>query len=172
MFSSVVIGGRGLLGTALVEELEGLRTPQTSLAWTIRGGPASADSYWLDLAEPHPKLPVTMFNGVVFLVAAIPSLGAAESPLAWRVNADAPALLAIQALRAGMFPIFVSSDAVEKFPHMAYSKQKAHAETVVLCCGGAVVRPARFAMTTVHGLVALLCEIAQKRWEGIHRWEP
>lgn len=173
MFSAIVVGGRGLLGTALVSELRRLEelNPSYDVAVTTRTGLGVRSA--LDLSKEYPRLPCEYAGGVVFLVAAITSLGAAESdPVAWRVNADAPAALALEAAKAKMFPIFVSSDAVERFPHMAYSKQKAYAETIVLGCGGAVVRPTRIPRERVGQLVQYLIGLAEGRHAGLHRWQP
>lgn len=175
MYSAVVIGGRGLLGSALSKELLRLQhlNPQYDLAMTTRDPNPSGRYCYLNLSNEYPRLPVIFKGGVVFLVAAVTSLGAAESqPDAWRINADAPAALALQAVKEQMFPVFVSSDAVEKFPHMAYSKQKAYAETIVLGCGGAVVRPTRIPPERVGGLVQSLVTVGEYRGAGLHRWQP
>lgn len=172
MFSAIVVGGGGLLGTALSVELLRLKEyyPQYELTITRRNS-MLVSYHFLDLTVPHPKLPYIWPGGVVFLVAAITSLGAAEiDPAAWRVNADAPAALALEAAKGGMFPIFISSDAVERFPHMAYAKQKAYAETIVLSCGGAVVRPTRIPRENVGDLVQTLISVANNRNAGLHRW--
>lgn len=146
MFSTlhVIVGGDSRLGQALDRKLAGQSVVRTSRRLD------TADLY-LDLLDP--KLSDLEFPDaprvILYLVAAMTGVVQCErDPDSWRVNADAPALLALAARdcnsrSCSWRTVFVSSDAVECAPHTAYAKQKAHAESVVLSCGGRVVRPAR-----------------------------
>lgn len=138
----LIVGGDAKLGKALAAQLEAAGHP---VAWTTRRGKTMAYNVRpLDMLL-DPKLPwLSPSPRVVFIVAAITSIARCEQdPTAWRINADAPILLAAAARAQGSHAVFVSSDAVEIAPHTAYAMQKAHAEVGVLALGGAVFRPAR-----------------------------
>lgn len=160
----LVIGGRGLIGSALVAELAagGYR-----YAWSGREGRRAPVTY--DLATDAPeRLPAAE---IVYLVAAVPSFVACEAQPreTWRVNADAPVALARR--YRGSFTVFVSSDAVEFCGGTEYGRQKAYAEAQILprddC---AVVRPSRIGVTRAAEFANFLVGVGLGRRPGLYRW--
>ena len=106
----LIIGGKGLVGSALRRELDRRGLPYSST--TRRTG--SPSMLRLDLADlpPYQQLPPPA--EYVWLVAAIPTFQEAEqNPLAWRVNVDAPIELARHYRLFNSTIVFISSNAVE-----------------------------------------------------------
>lgn len=170
----LIVGGNSKLGEELYRVLvdTGDIVSRTTRRRHRPDGDHHASGWlFLDLLEPTlPRVPVD----VVYLVAAVTRVVDCESdPTSWRVNADAPVVLALQTRDYGVHPhiIFVSSDAVERAPHMAYSRQKAHAEGVVLSIGGGVVRPGRISDAGRPALAELLADLGRQRFTGLRRWE-
>lgn len=172
---SLVIGGRGLIGTALVRGLVS-EYGAKSVTYTTRTGepsphlPDAAACVKLDLLGP--RLPAGKFN-VVYIVAANPKLIECEKPGAWRVNADGPAALVLQnrQLFDPAHVVFVSSDVVEIAPQLSYAAQKLYVESLVLATSGAVVRPGRCSPETVGSLVRVLIRAGQQITQGLVRWQ-
>jgi dTDP-4-dehydrorhamnose reductase len=179
--NALVIGGDGFVGKRLVSALveRGDRVVSTSRRGAARSDWAAVPVWPLDLLQldnlalslklpPEPDIS----PWVMYIVAAITKVVDCEgSQNSWRINADAPVHLARRAFAANMYPVFISSDAVERAPHLAYSKQKAYAETVVLALGGAVVRPARITEPSLNELVALLIKVGEQTTAGgLYRW--
>jgi nucleoside-diphosphate-sugar epimerase len=141
----LVIGGRGLIGSAVVAALIGQRREVYYTTRSRHQAHVRPRAIYLDLSEPNAKLPQpgessSLLN--VFLIAGLPGVIACErDPNAWRVNADSPRMLAQQARAGGASVVYLSTGAVEIAPHAAYAMQKAAVENVVLALGGAVVRP-------------------------------
>ena len=130
----LVIGGRGLVGTALVEELKKRDVPFTA---------TTRETF--DLSKPAPNLSWILPKAeFVYLVAAIPKLAYCEQNPAesWRVNVDMPIAIA-KHFRNSAFVTFVSSDAVETCGNTAYGRQKAAAEAFMHTIDAAIVRPSR-----------------------------
>ncbi len=163
MMKTLVIGGRGLLGSALVKRLIDLGH---DTVWTTRH---KEDGFFLDLSEPIPDLP---YSEVTFIVAAIATYRGAEMTQqgSWLVNADAPVEIAQQVIKKGSFPVFVSTDAVEWLGFTGYGRQKTYADLGVRMLGGAVVRPTKFTAENVPKVCDLLIDIGQTRKPGVYRW--
>lgn len=124
-----------------------------------------------------PTLPLSEEDGlhVVYIVAAITGIMRCEvDEEAWSTNADGPVALTLQAKQRGWPVVFVSSEAVERAPQLAYAQQKAYVETVVLTTGGCVVRPNRITAERLDDLVALMIEtgaaLAGGQHVGLVRW--
>ncbi len=168
----LVVGGDSNVGKALYERLR-VRADVTALTRTTRRECLHSDQIHLDLLNP--KLPSGLPYDIIYLVAAITGIMACQCAEAWRVNADGPAQLALQAATTNnpkfTRVVFISSDAVETVPSFAYSMQKAYVETVVLSLGGSVVRPARIFPEKLDNLVELLIDVGLNRKTGLHRWE-
>ena len=172
---TLVVGGDGMIGHALVE---GLRRREHEVLYTSRRDPEGrVGAVYLDLLDP--QLPEVFMDGadpltqpVMYLVAAVTGIMRCETDSeTWRVNADAPAALARQAARTrGWSTVFVSSDAVERAPQLKYALQKAYAETAVLGYGGCVVRPGRVAPERVDDLVTTLVGVGEDFRPGLVRW--
>ena len=162
----LVIGGRGLVGTALVHHLISRNLP---LIATTRHEDESL--FKLDLSEPErwKRLPMADF---VYLVAAIPKLAYCEEhpDLSWRVNVDAPISLAKNYSRWHAFVTFVSSNAVEVCGNTAYGRQKAAAEAYMHTIDAAIVRPSRVPPERATDLAGFLVQIALRRRIGVHHW--
>lgn len=161
---AIIIGGDGKLGQTLAIRL--------NKAIVTSRRPNAV--YPLDLLNP--RFPKQIDGGTiytVFHVAAVTSIIQCErDPDTWRVNADAPASLARQAQVLKYPFIFVSSDAVECAPHLAYAKQKAYAELAVLNCEGCVVRPGRIGPEQYGDVADLLIDTAKRGLTGVVRWQP
>ena len=161
----LVIGGGGLVGTALVIELMSRKLPVIATT-RIRN---DTSVFTLDLLDPLANsLPRAEF---VYLVAAIAKLAYCEQhPVeSWRVNVDAPIVLA-KHLRHYGFVTFVSSDAVETCGNTAYGRQKAAAEAFMQTIGAAIVRPSRVPPEQASNLAAFLADVAIGRQTGVHHW--
>lgn len=170
----LVVGGDGRLGSVLVSHL--LARSHEVVATTRRA--VGAGDYpvryrecvvELDLRDP--VLPDGSFD-VVYLMAAITGVVAAENhPHAWRVNAEAPASLALQAQARGAHVVFMSSGTVEKAPHTASAAQKRYVDLIVTLLGGCVVRPLPMVPPDKYAEVAdLLASLGERRATGTVRW--
>lgn len=168
---ALVIGGRGLIGGTLVGTF---RAEGIEVVYTTRDRQLVATdpcARYLDLLEPPIYLPLRFTScHCVFLIAGVPGVYQCErDPNAWRVNADAPAMLAYQAAQRQWPIVFLSTGAVEIAPHTAYAMQKARAEAVVLALGGAVVRPrGRIDQINVQAFAQFLIGAAES--PGVHWW--
>ena len=172
MIDHLIIGGRGLIGTALRAELErqfliGLIGP--FVATTRRA--SDADDGWLlyRLGDDPAALPEAE---TVYLVAAAPGFAACEgSAQSWVVNVDAQIAIARRYRGAG-FVVYVSSDAVEWCGATAYARQKAQVESYIQAIDGAVIRPTRVTPALVGDLARLMVDVGLNRKQGVHRWKP
>jgi len=174
---ALVIGGDGMLGSALVADLKNKGHDVSATSRLHKDA-----SNYLDLYQPrHYDFPHGV--NVVYLVAAITKVVDCEADpqKTWQVNADAPVELCRAAMegwsdQTGAYfsphVIFISSDAVERAPNLNYSKQKAYAEQYVLARGGAVVRPSRIPQFKVHELATFLINLGLDREPGMFRWNP
>lgn len=159
----VLVVGQGLLGTALVDALceAGHDTIGTSRD-------PLGSHFYLDMTKPIPELPLVE---TVFICAAVSSYRLSEgSPDAWVTNADAPVAVCRQAIDRGMFPVFVSTAALE-YMDTAYTRMKLYAESCIIPMGGAVVRPRKFTPDNVARLCHFMIKIGLERKPGVHRWE-
>lgn len=169
---AIVIGGDGKLGKALCARLLELdhRVVRTTRQLLPRPALHTGEEI-VHLNMLHPVLPESPAD-VVFIMAAIPGFVPASSdPDAWRVNAEAPVLLAAQARSRGIRIVHVSSGAVERAQETAYGRQKAHADLGVLLLDGCVVRlmPAVAPANYVE-VVDLLIDSAVEDRRGLVRW--
>ena len=142
----LIVGGDSKVGKALYTRFADDATLPDGLevATTTRGVVNHKHQRHLDLLNP--VLPANEDFDLIYLVAAVTGIMACEADAqnSWRVNADGPAQLAVQASRknirvgptyaAGKFvhTVFISSDAVESGPKLNYSMQKAYVEGIVL----------------------------------------
>lgn len=175
---AIVVGGDGKLGSVLCDRL--LARDHRVLRTTRRPGfvgdtPRRREEIiHLDLLDPALLLPnreVTQ-SDVVYIMAAITGIVPAEQhPDAWRINAEAPIALAMQAKERGLRIVFMSSGTVEKAPHTASARQKSHADLAVLMLGGCVVRPLPFVRPEWFGELAdLLVDVGENKTTGVVRW--
>lgn len=168
---ALVIGGDGQVGHALVEKLraDGHQVLPTSRHLNQS---RSEGAVRFDMLDPRLPLAEHDPEHIVFIVAAVTGIMRCESDQdAWRINADGPAALALQAHARGWHVVFVSSDAVETAPRLNYAQAKAYAENVVLALGGCVVRPARILPERLPDLVDLLMRSGIGKIRGLVRWE-
>ena len=157
-----LVVGEGLLGCALVNAL-------SEAGWTTIGSSRDAMSskFFLNLTRPIPELPRV---DVVYICAALANYKNCEgNSSAWVVNADAPVSIVRQCIERGMFPVFVSSDAIE-FMSTAYTRMKSYAESCILPMGAAVVRPSKFTSENVDSLCRLMIRVGAERKPGVYRW--
>ena len=158
---SLVIG-QGMLGTALVDAL--CEAGHETIGSTR--DPLSSHLY-LDMTKPIPTLPSV---DTVFISAAVSSYRLSEgNPDAWITNADSPVAICRQALDRGMFPVFVSSAAVEYMSN-AYTRMKLYAESCIIPMGGAVIRPRKFTPDNIGSLCHLMIRVGLDRKPGVYRW--
>jgi dTDP-4-dehydrorhamnose reductase len=160
----LVVGGDGMIGSAITREL---RKKGHDVIPTSRRDPLPEGSMRLDL-EDFSYLPAC---DVVYLVAAIHTFdGCIRSDAAYRINVDAPCEIARRAVKQNAFPVFVSSDAVEKCGETTYARQKSFVEMVMHSLGGAIVRPSRVTPDRLESLVELMRRVGEKREPGVFRW--
>ncbi len=143
-----VIGGDGVIGSALAHNL---RCSGADVICSTRKMPIDAQrGFYLDLADPClPPLPKA---DVVILAASVTRLADCRSDpsTTWRINVEAQARIADQALASGAFVIFPSTtqvfDGSRAFPEpedscsprSVHGKQKAEAESALLRHGNGV----------------------------------
>ena len=164
---ALIVGGDSKLGIALAEELHA--RGHVPLPTTRRD---KESPWYLDLLNPvFPKKAHNFEVQTVYLVAAITGVMECETnPAAWAVNADAPVSLCQQAMVLNKHIVFVSSDAVEKAPRLAYSLQKSYAEIMVLCSGGFVLRPNRIPSDKMNKVAKVLVHAGEEVLRGMGRW--
>ena len=170
----LIVGGDSKVGKALYARLDGYYGDEHELFTTTRGAVNHKHQRHLNLLTP--VLPANEDFNLIYLVAAVTGIMACEADAqnSWRVNADGPAQLALQAAGAHQnskftHVVFISSDAVESGPKLNYSMQKAYVEGIVLSLGGSVVRPAWIG-PGMDSLVELLMDVGVERKSGLHRW--
>ena len=150
---SLVVGGDGLLGRAVVERLRAQGSPV--LATTRRPGPLAEGRLFLDLTDLSPWSPPPDV-AVAYLCAAATSLHRCRQDPAgtWQINVEAQWALAEGLLQRGAFVVYTSSNLVfdgsapfrraqdPVCPLTEYGRQKAEMERRLLASGprAAVVR--------------------------------
>lgn len=162
---ALVVGGNGLIGSALAEVLHE-RCIDVNV--TTRR-PHQHGRLFLDLSQPIPEMPPA---DVVFLVAAMPKVFDCQgSELAWRVNADAPIEIA-QHYHFDMdaHVTFVSSDSIHRFGSCDYARAKLHVEGVLHGMRASIIRPAPVAKDRASECAAFIADVGLKRLRGVHRW--
>ena len=156
--------GQGMLGTALVDALceAGHETIGSSRD-------ILSSHFYLNLTQPIPELPLV---DAVYICAAIATYRGAEfhPQEAWLVNADAPIEIGRQCIDRGMFPVFVSTDAIEWLGFTEYGRGKTYADLGIRLLGGAVVRPAKFTPANIASLCHLMIRVGLDRKPGVYRW--
>lgn len=175
---ALIIGGDGKLARVLCSRL--LDGGDIIVKTTRRNDPdapvrRNEEIVHLDMLSPVlPPDTWTKPRGidVMYVMAAITGVVPAERhPDAWRVNAEAPLLLAMEAFRRGWHVVFPSSGTVELAPHTASARQKSYVESHVLAHGGCVVRPLPFVRPEWYEEVAdLLIKIGDEQLSGVVRW--
>ena len=163
--TSLVVGGRGLVGSALVAELRRRGRP---FFYTTRDGRDGGIEF--DLTTTF----ATVLPDVdaIYIVAAVASFVPTERDRAhsWRTNVDGP-IGVIRRYRAPAFVVCVSSDAVEYASGTELARQKAQVEAVALARENvAVVRPSRITSDRVADFARLLANVGERREAGLFRW--
>lgn len=173
---ALVVGGDGMVGHHLKSQLF---ASDVAVIATTRRRPSSHHGY-LDLTSStldsdFVKLTREFKPTVVFIVAAITKVVDcdADAAMAWKVNADAPAQIAmVSRMVFNAHPVFVSSDAVVRAPHMVYSMAKAYAELAVRSYQGVIVRCPRIPPDKCGKLCNFLIEMGEKKALGLKWWDP
>ena len=168
MILHLVIGGNGLIGTAVCEELERRSLP--FICTTRRSSESLGPKFMFRLGDDDPaELPGA---SIVYLVAAAPGFAACEgSADSWVVNVDAQIAIA-RRFKPSAFVVYVSSDAVEWCGATAYARQKAQVESYIQAIDGAVIRPTRVLPASAGDLAKLMIDVGENRKQGVHRWKP
>lgn len=187
---ALVVGGDSKLGAALAFALRERNHEVTCTTRRVTLGPRGFGALrrpdavqllpfgWVHLDMLDPVLPPGLFD-VIYIMAAITGIAPASSnPDAWRVNAEAPVVLAQQARdirkehSSGWHVVFMSSGAVERAQETACARQKSYADLAVLMLGGCVFRPLPTVPPAKYGEIAdLLVDIGEQRRTGLVRWE-
>jgi nucleoside-diphosphate-sugar epimerase len=169
----LVIGGRGLIGSAVCRELQARDLPFIA---TTRDG-SGGNTFKLDLGDfDGSELPwLYKPNVTVYLIAAIPGFVACKgNPVSWIVNRDAPIAIARCYRRyPDAFIVFISSDVVNKeydIEYSAYPRQKAEVESYIQAIDGAIVRPGKVATDRASELAKVIVEVGIARRPGLTRW--
>lgn len=152
----LVIGGSGLIGSALVKELE--------LAGHEVTAPLRSEC---DIETNRMFYPG---QEVVFLCAGIKGIKPNETDRvkSWRVNVDGALITGIFAMRCGMRLVYVSSDAVE-WLDTHYTRQKALVEVGLLAAGRPViVRPSTVTPERAPEFARFMIDRMDK--PGFHYW--
>jgi dTDP-4-dehydrorhamnose reductase len=154
------IGGGGLVGSAAVQVAEAM-----ALDWMAISRPNLDLSKLIDTRT----LPDA---DVVYLIAAIRKLSRAnlDPVYTWRVNADAPVILAKHYSRQGTFVVFVSSDDVESAGAGAYARQKTFAESFMNTINAAIIRPGEIRPEAATEFAILMLKIGIDRQSGLYWW--
>ncbi len=163
---NLIVGGNGLVGTALRSALE---RKEIMFDFTSRTLDGTLNQIRLDLMSV-PNFWHCDYD-VVYLVAAVPKFAECErDPATWRVNVDAP--IAMARLFPKAFKVFISSDAVEFAGNTAYARQKAHVESYMQSIDAAIVRPSRIPPENADMFAEYLIAVGQGRRPGLFRWSP
>lgn len=166
---ALVVGGDSKLGMALFVRLVERGHTVLRTSRTLKDVRQSPGWWHLDLREP--VLPEIDDVQVVYIMAAITGIAPASfDPDAWRVNAEAPVLLAMQAKERGWHTVFMSSGAVERAQETNSARQKAYADLAVLMLGGCVVRPLPVVPPEKYAELAdVLIDVGEQRRAGLVR---
>ena len=163
----LVIGGHGLVGTAVCAELE--RRDIAYRATTRRRD--DPGMIYFDLSDIG-KIPELPDAACAYLIAATPGPAfqvCEGNPVSWQINVDAQIALA-RRYRSG-FVVFVSSGCVEWSGGTAYARQKAHVESYINAIDGGIVRPQnKVTADRVNDLARLIVDVGDRRKAGVHRW--
>lgn len=163
--SALVIGGDGMIGSALVAEL---RRRSVAVIETTRRHTSGCNRLHLDMAQAIPEMPSAEH---IFLVAAMPKVFDCQgSALAWRVNADAPIEIAQQAHARNMHITFISSDSIHRFGSCDYARAKLHVEAVLQAMRATIVRPSVVSRDRAAECAAFIADVGLKALGGVHRW--
>lgn len=171
----LVIGGRGLIGTAVVAELE---RRKLDYRFTTRNqGRLWDKEIYLDLETisnsynvKNNYLPALDGLGdVLYLVAGMPGIYACEgNAKSFRVNADASIALARRYKTA--FVVFVSSGSVENAGIVNYARAKSKVEHYIDTIDGAIIRPDRVTAETAASAAATIVHVGMNRISGVTHW--
>lgn len=161
---ALIVGGDGLIGSAIYEELtareiEAIRTSR-------RGTPGS---WGFDLlSDPRARLPQTE---VAFICTGINGFVECEgNATSWRVNVDGVLAVAKTLMRAGSFVLYPSSNAIETLD-CAYARQRALVEIGLQAMGDPViVRCQKVIKENVVSCARAFVDLALKRTPGIFHW--
>ncbi len=163
----LVVGGDGVIGSAVVRRLTVYRGGTADLIITTRR--STADRYFLDLRDPPPADQYPEHD-IVFLCAGINGfLESAKNPDAWRVNVDGVMSVARQAARRGAFIAYVSTAAVE-WSNEPYAWQRRSVEDRLDRFDPAIFRPQRVTSGNSDEFAKFMIDIAWKRLPGLYRW--
>jgi dTDP-4-dehydrorhamnose reductase len=166
-----VIGGDGLVGMALRQELQRRHLAWQATSRKVGAFPSWPDPVFLDLAAIDWQYLPMITSGTIYLVGAMSKFVDCESnPLSWRVNVDAQIEIAQHYVQTGAFIVFISSEAVEKAGATAYGRQKAHVESYLRTVPAAIVRPSRISSEDVEDFAGMVVDIGVARKVGLTRW--
>ena len=166
----LVIGGHGLIGTALCSELaaRGIRHQGTSRR-NPDGGMILFDLAGANMWNNIAMLPLPADVKAIYLVAAVVGYSACEkNPFSWLINVDGTIALARHYHRS--FPVFISSDVVEMSGTAAYQVQKRTVESYIHSIDGAIIRPGRVAPERAGELAKVIVDVRLARRPGVTRW--
>lgn len=166
----LVIGGNGLIGTALCAEIRGRGLP--CVGTSRRQGDLKCIPHDLRITDPDwvPN-PAGQVDGTVYLVAAIVGFGPCETnPESWMINVDGPIMLARLYKDVGAFIVFISSDVVEMPGAAAYQIQKRQVEAYIHSIDGAIIRPSKVAPERAGELAKVIVDVGLARKPGVTRW--
>ncbi len=172
----LVIGGRGLIGTALCAELALRDIAFTATCKRLNHlNEIKLDLLDLVVNDREHKIRKSLPPAeVVYLVAAKTGFGACEGDRSsWIVNVDAPIMIARHYKYSGIgnpHIVFISSDAVEYCGATAYARQKAQVESYIQAIDGAIVRAGRVG-PRVNELARLIADVGVQRRVGLTRWQ-
>jgi dTDP-4-dehydrorhamnose reductase len=171
----LVIGGRGLIGTAVVAELD---RRKLDYRFTTRNqGRLWDKEIFLDLEMVSNSYNVKNnylpnldgLGDVLYLIAAMPGLYQCEgNRTSYRVNADAPVALARRYKTS--FVVFISSDAVENAGLVNYARAKARVENYIDTIDGAIIRPSKVTAETAASLAGVAVHVGMNRISGVTHW--
>ncbi len=153
----LVIGGTSFIGSSLITWL---RSRNYDVDYTTRAT--------LDLLAVPEKLGT---YDVVYVCAAKTRLiDCEDDPTAYRINVDAPAAIA---RAAGMAKIvMLSTEAVERAIHLAYSMQKALCEiSLRTVCDPVIVRLSKVAPDNLDACCDYLASLVYAE-PGLYHWNP
>lgn len=167
MAGHLIIGGDGLVGSALRREM--LRRKVPWVATSRRAG--SPPGVFLDLLN-FDEFDLAVQGSHVYLVAAVSGFRACEADpgSSWRVNVDAPIFLADYYRQRSAKIVFISSEAVESCGGTALGRQKAAAEAYMRTAGVVIIRPTKITPGRVDSFASFVVDAAYGK-PGLRRWE-
>lgn len=167
---NLVMGGTGLLGNAIIRRLPNHSCYVPSRAeFDLKDEPQSWEFF-----DYSTHVPEVRKCEVAYLCAGTKGFQECEGDRGiFHADVDGNIRLIRSLLKADVFVVFVSTDAVEFLANTSYARNRLLVEQALWMKDGcAVVRPSRFNEHTVSAFAEFCVDIGENKKEGVHCWKP